>query len=177
MTVARPLSLRMGHRGSLVVLAALLVSFVAGCGGRRSEQPPSRVPVMAPPPVVITPPPNPGGVIAATTPAPTVIGTSPDPAPRTEPPPPPSAEREPVRAAPPRPVAEWDPAEPDQHGYAGDRYVGLLTPEEVDILRLRSRGDLASHLSRFLTEKEKENLRRREAELTEIGADPLRIGE
>jgi hypothetical protein len=177
MTVARPLPLRMGHRGSLVVLAALLISLVAGCGGRGSEPPPSRVPVMAPPPVVITPPANPRGVIAATTPAPTVIGTQSDPAPPTEPPPPPLAERTPVPTAPPRPAAEWDPAEPDQHGFPGERYVGLLTPEEVDILRLRSRGDLASHLSRFLTEKEKENLRRREAELTEIGADPLRIGE
>jgi hypothetical protein len=177
MTVARPLPLRMGHRGSLVVLAALLVSFVAGCGGgRRSEPSPSQVPVMAPPPVVITPPRNPAGVIAATTPAPTVIGGSSEAPPQTDPPPP-LAERVPVPAPPPRPAAEWDPAEPDHHGFPGDRYVGLLTPEEIDILRLRSRGDLASHLSRFLTEKEKENLRRREAELTEIGADPLRIGE
>jgi len=65
----------------------------------------------------------------------------------------------------------------DRYGFDGDRYLSLVTPEEMDVLRLRARGDAASHLSRFLTDKERENLRRRAAELTEIGADPLRVGE
>lgn len=181
-----------------LAMAASLCLFLVGCGGRRNERV-SSVPVMAPPPptvvarpadtttvIAATPAPAPATVIGAATPAPTsttVITATPAPGPRTAvvaadvppaPPPNPSV----VVSPPPQPRApDWDPLDKDRYGFDGDRYLSLVTPEEVDVLRLRSRGDLASHLSRFLSEKEKENLRRRSAELTEIGADPLQVGE
>lgn len=68
-------------------------------------------------------------------------------------------------------------AEEDAFGFTGDRYLELLTPSEMDVLRLRARGEPSAHLARFLTTREKDNLRRRASELTEIGAEPLRIGE
>lgn len=150
-------------RAAGIGLAAVLMLGWAGCGGRRADPPRS-------PPV-------------------TVMSPAPPPAPvRSEPAPPPSDTPPPVQIGgtaaplpPPPPVRQLpnddDPEVRDQYGFDGERYLSLLTPEEVDILRLRSRGDTASHLSRFLSAKEKENLRRRAAELTEIGVEPLRIGE
>jgi hypothetical protein len=160
----RPASSRQGSvlsRAGVVALAGACMLVWGGCGGRRSE-PPRRVSVatMSPPPPAISPP--------------AVVETPPPPP--AEPPPPVAAAASP--SSPGRRLpSDDDPGLKDQYGFNGDRYLSLLTPEEVDILRLRARGDLASHLSRFLSNKEKENLRRRAAELTEIGAEPLRIGE
>lgn len=185
----RGASLLANPRGVQAVVVVSLGLLLAGCGGRRSERV-TTVPVMSPPPpaviarepdmtVIAAPAANERTRVVTAAPSPTgsttVISQNP---PAPAPPglvitPPPA----PVSPSPSTSPAQWDPTEPDRYGFDGEKYLSLVTAEEVDILRLRSRGDMASHLSRFLSEKEKENLRRRAAELTEIGADPLQVGE
>ncbi|PTY05954.1 hypothetical protein DB347_15615 [Opitutaceae bacterium EW11] len=52
-----------------------------------------------------------------------------------------------------------------------DYYLSLMTPDEVDVLRARARASGRSdyRLTDFLTDQERENLRRRDASRREIG--------
>ncbi len=173
----RPHRWLLANRVATYALAVGLGLLLTGCGGRRAERS-ATVPVMAPPPAQTAAPHPNTTVIAAATPA----ETQPLSEGVTAPPPPAPAPSlvDPDRiesALSANRSLDWNPTQPDAYGFDGDRYLNLLTAQEMDILRLRARGDTASHLSRFLSEKERENLRRRDAELTEIGAEPLQIGE
>lgn len=169
--------LRLSSVATLVFTGAALM--LSGCGivGFGDDDPPPVTSVRRSPPTTTvvqthTPTrPDPAAVPIASPPA-EVVTTEPPPTTQPRRPPPPGR---PVPVPPP--TDPTNPSVEDRFGFNGDRYLSLVTPEEMDVLRLRARGDAASHLSRFLTDKERENLRRRAAELTEIGAEPLRVGE
>lgn len=169
-------------RAAVLVLLALSLPF-SGCGilGFGGDDPPPATSVRSSPgntTVVQTrsvPRTGSPQVPIASPPAEVVTSEPTPPPPKSEPRRRPLLPGQPVPVSPP--TDPTDPSVADRYGFDGDRYLSLVTPEEMDVLRLRARGDAASHLSRFLTDKERENLRRRAAELTEIGADPLRVGE
>ena len=81
----------------------------------------------------------------------------------------------PEQSLPPEPPASERVT--DAHGFTDAAYAALLTPEETDVLRLRARGDTARPLTDHLTERERDNLRRRARESREIGRESERVGE
>lgn len=186
---------RLPLRSAFVLLGtSLLLVGLSGCGGRSRRAEPeaprmttraieaSQPRTIATSPVVAAPtapvigseperatPRRPETIGAVTTPAPVAEVERAGP-PAAVPPP----AREPVEATP-RPGFPAGPA--DRHGLTEADYAGLLTPDETEVLRLRARGEIDEPLTRHLTERERENLRRRALESREIGAEPLRVGE